>query len=125
DSFGAGSALLARRANGTSVSKTTLVSGNLISALSGLGWDGTAYAAVGTGSFQIFSGETWGTTAHGTYASVFTTPLTTVTLAETARFQPSGGASFGSGVVATDRGNGVVLAGKGYASPAVTFANAI
>src|ERR1017187_2092448 len=112
DSFGAGSALLARRANGTSVSKTTLVSGNLISALSGLGWDGTAYAAVGTGSFQIFSGETWGTTAHGTYASVFTTPLTTVTLAETARFQPSGGASFGSTVVATDPGNGVGLFGK-------------
>lgn len=126
DGFAMPGTYIARRANNTNASKTTVVSGNVLAVFGGRGYNGTAYSTSARAWMQVVSAETWTTLANGAYLDFETTPLGSVTSAIAARVQPSGGLSVGTAATAlTDPGNGIVFAGKAARIIAVTFANAV
>lgn len=88
-----GNALRAFSVGGTQASKTATVSDNVLISIQGFGWNTSSY--VQAGQFQITARETFSASAQGTSVGIFTTPLTTTAIAESTRFQPSGGVSIG------------------------------
>lgn len=93
-----------RRSEGTLASKTVVVSGSQLLQFIGQGWDGSAYQ--NGPAIDILSAETWSGTARGSYIRFRTIPLTTTTLTEGVRMQPSGGLSIGATSIASDPGIG-------------------
>lgn len=106
DAFGnsGGNAIRGRSAGGTLASKTATVTGNALISFQGIGWDTSVYQQ--SGQFQITARETWTASAHGTSMGFFTTPLTTTTITEAMRIQPSGALSIGAAAIAVDPGVG-------------------
>ena len=72
DAFGSNSVIHFRRANGTQASPTTLVAGNNMGSISAFGYDGTAYGSATKIAINFNAGETWTTSANGTYMSFVT-----------------------------------------------------
>lgn len=114
NSYGTFSALNASHSLGTQASKLVSSAGNIMFSFGAAGWNGSAYQA--SSAIAFIAGETFSGTASGGYVSFFTVPLTTITTAETVRFQPSGGVSIGSTAVATDPGIGNLLVQGMYRS---------
>lgn len=115
--YGAGSpAFNGRSANGTGASPTVVTAGNILWRANGLGCSVNGGTYYGSSSITQVAAETWSSTAGGSFIALSTTPLTTATLIEAVRIQPSGGVSIGN---TTDTGlgslnaNGVVVT-KGY-----------
>jgi len=109
DSFGAGfPQIFGRAAAGTLASKSAVVLGQFMFAFGTQGWDGTTY---GNGSAVVMpTSQLWTSTAHGSEIRFYTVVNGTTGAAEAARIQNSGGLSVGSANVATDPGNGKVVA---------------
>jgi hypothetical protein len=108
-SFANGAGYVVARSDGTAASKSALASSDLIGGYYGAGWDGANWITAGRLLFT--ANQAWSSgTAAGTYASIFTTPNGSETATEMARFQASGGVSFGSANVSTDPGSGGILA---------------
>lgn len=118
DAFGQQNQIQGRRAQGTLASKTVVVADNTLLTGVGAGWDGSTYT--GGAQFILASGETWSGTAHGAYIAFRVTPLTTTTIAEAGRFNPSGGLSVGT---TTDLGIGTVLANGAIKTLSATAAS--
>lgn len=110
--------LIFRNASGTAASKSAVASNSLGQIWWG-GYDGTAYtnqvvATVGQAT------QTWTSAAHGAAFDVYTTPNSSTTLTQAARFQASGGLSIGT---TTDPGIGAILANKGIGTAPTTVAS--
>jgi hypothetical protein len=79
DAFGGSAQFVGRAAGGTQAAPTALVSGASIAQFSGMGFDGTAYAASGS-SININAAENYTPTAHGTSISFRTVNTGSVAL---------------------------------------------
>lgn len=100
-----------QRANGTAASTTATIAGDLIGQLGFRGYFVTGGPGFSNTQATIAATaiDTYTSTTQGTQLDVFTTASGTTTLANVVRFQGSGGVSIGSGVVATDPGQGSLL----------------
>lgn len=107
-----------RRANGTIASPTTLVSGNIIASLSGVGHDGTGYSTTTAGSVNVVATETWSGTAHGTEIGIATTPNASLTAAFVAKFGQNGSFTVGT---TSGTGTGALFAGATTLTSTVNF----
>lgn len=123
DPVAAQGTLTIRRANTSHASPSALASGDLVFNLTGAGYDGSAYsvAAFALRSFAAPSGGNWTASDHGMYATVTTTPSGSITAAEAARFQPSGGLSVGT---TTDPGIGSLQLNAQMFLPNITTSSA-
>jgi hypothetical protein len=90
------------RADGTAASKTAVLSNDNLFILNGVGYDGTAYGSLDA-AIIVKAAQNFAVGSHGTFVSIFTTPNSTVSIGEAARFQASGGLSIGT---TTDPGIG-------------------
>ena len=90
--FGSGSAgnFQGRSARGTSGSPSALGADDVIASFTARGYGTTAYAGAFRAAMQMYAGEAWTDTAHGTYIKFSTTPLLSTTAAERFRIGPSG-----------------------------------
>lgn len=104
DAFAASPIFNFRKANGTAASPSAVISGSSIGQIASFGYGATAYSGSRT-QVNFFAGEAWSDTAQGAYVTIFTTPLTTATAAESVRFNPSGGFSVGT---TSDPGIGLI-----------------
>jgi hypothetical protein len=78
------------RTGGTRAAPSASAVGSALSSLSGGGYGTTGFSAAPRGSVQITTMEVWTDTAQGTGIAFRTTPNTTTTTAEVARFAGSG-----------------------------------
>jgi hypothetical protein len=113
DVYGAsgGPAIVGRSANGTAASQTATIANDALLSFGGRGHDGTSFVTANKALILFAATENWSGTAQGTYFGFFTTANATTTRSEVVRIQNSGGMSVGSGVVATDHGNGSIVMG--------------
>lgn len=110
DTFGGFTSYMGRRAQGTAVSKSGVVAGNVLVQLAGRGYDSSSAYSVSTqGAFQVAAAETWTSTAHGSYLNLVITALGSITPMVGGRVQPSGGLSIGATAISTDPGAGNLL----------------
>lgn len=98
------SQVVGKRANGTQAAKTAASAANNLLSIQGAGWDTAAYSTVG--QITIAPRETMSPTARGGSIGFLTVHLTTTTLVEAVRIQPSGGMSIGAAAIAADPGIG-------------------
>ena len=111
DSFGSSTSFTGRRAEGTNAIKTGLLADETMASFSAIGYTSAgAYSSGSRAQIQFNAGEIWSATAQGAYLAFLTTPLTTTTLTEAMRVQPSGGVSIGT---STDPGIGILYPNKG------------
>lgn len=82
----AGTALFGRRSRGTAASPSAVASADTMFSLNALGYGATGYAAASTGLISFKAAEAFTDSAMGTDVVITTTPVTTVTAAEVARF---------------------------------------
>jgi hypothetical protein len=102
--FGANPQINMTRSDGTAASKTAVLSNDNLFILNGVGYDGTAYGSLDS-AIIVKAAQNFAVGSHGTFVSIFTTPNNTVSIAEAARFQASGGISIGT---TTDPGLGSI-----------------
>ena len=88
DTFGssANAAFLGRRTQGTKGSPTAVSVGNILAFFGGSGYDGANYSNAARGFFAIRVSETWNASAQGTYATISTTPVGTISALVCATF---------------------------------------
>jgi hypothetical protein len=86
DTFGANSAAVYRRANGTKASKSALSSGDTIYSLSVRGYGTNTYISAARGTLNFVAAENWSNTVNGTYATINVTPTGGSTLTEIVRY---------------------------------------
>jgi hypothetical protein len=72
DAFASNAQLNFRRANGTNVSRSALVSGNSIGRFSVFGYGATAFSSTSRGGLNIVASEDWTDTAQGTRLDLLT-----------------------------------------------------
>ncbi len=75
-----GAALRLHRAKGSMASPTALLSGDVLGAIRGLGYDGTSFSR--TSNVDFVASENWTTSAHGTFIHFGVTPNGSTALAE-------------------------------------------
>lgn len=114
DAFGGFSGYIGRSAAGTYAAKTTLTANWLITSFGAQGYDGTAYSSANVASLNFVASESWTTTHHGTYASLYNTLPGTLTNAESLRVSPGNIQIFG-----------VTSGGITFAVPPVAGSNTI
>lgn len=85
--------LFARKALGTSLSKSAVTADTLLVNNNGAGWNGASYTT--GGAFKVFAAETYAGGISGGYVTLSTVVKTTATLLEAVRVQASGGVSIG------------------------------
>jgi hypothetical protein len=109
DVFGAATAYQGRRANGTNSARTALVTNDLIASLQAFGYGATAYSTA-RASYNLFASQTWTDSAHGTYATIATTPNGGTAQVERVRTNPDGTiklSAYGAGTLTTDASGNV------------------
>ena len=112
DAYGTGNypVYTGRSARGTAASPTATQSGDFLTQFTGRGYGATGFGTASTGYFALLAAENFTDTAQGTYASIYTTPTGSISIAEAFRFGPAGqlgigGATYGtSGYVFTSGG---------------------
>jgi hypothetical protein len=119
DAYGTGNypVYTGRQARGTAASPTASQSGDFLSQFTGRGYGATGFGTASTGYFAVLAAENFTDTAQGTYASVYTTPTGSNSIAEVFRFGPAGQFGIGAGTYGT---SGYVLT-SGGASAAPTW----
>jgi hypothetical protein len=102
DAFGSGfqNVVTARLSYGTATSKSSVNAAAFIQSIGAQAWDGTAYASIATLDFATANAQT--VSDHGGFVRIRTVPAGSTTLAESMRWQPSGGVTIGVGI--TDPG---------------------
>ena len=85
-----------RRANGTVVLPTTVLSGQNLTAITTNAHDGTAFSS-NAGGVTVVAAETWSNVAHGTRVVVATTPSGTTTVAAALIVEDSADVRFAGG----------------------------
>ena len=85
------SAYASRQARGTGASPSASQSGDRLISLEGWGYGATGYSVASQISFRGNASENWSDTAHGTYASIWTTPNTTIVPNEKLRIAGASG----------------------------------
>lgn len=91
---------LTRAARNTSSSPAAVQAGDTLLQLSAGAYNGSAFAEFKVG-LDCVAGETWTTTANGTYISIHTTPLLSTTRAERFRIGESGQLGIGGATYGT------------------------
>lgn len=87
---GAGTALIFRRSRGTAGTPSAVQSADTIGSLNGVGYGTSAYGVASTGLISIKALENFTNTAMGTGVTITTTPIGSITGAESARFTSTG-----------------------------------
>lgn len=100
--FGSNIGFRGRRANGTLVSPTQTLSGDVLTFFSGRGYGTTAFANASTGAINVTAAENFTDTSMATYLGFNTTPTASVTSVERMRISPVGNLLIGT---TTDNGN--------------------
>jgi hypothetical protein len=103
DAFNGQNLILGRTAETSRAGKTATILNRKLLNLTGQGYDGSAYSSAV--NIVLAAAEGWAGSAHGTYVAISNTPTGSTTLAEGARFQPSGALAIG---VTTDSGIGTM-----------------
>ena len=85
------SAYASRQARGTGASPSAVQSGDQLMSLEGWGYGATGYSVASQVSFRGNASENWTDVAHGTYASIWTTPNTTLVPNEKLRIAGASG----------------------------------
>lgn len=104
DAFGNSAHFSALRADGTAASPTALQSADVIGSFNGWGYDGTTYSAAS--SWQIATSQIWTPSAHGSVASIWTTPNGTTTPVQQLVVNNDGGVTMPPSVTGGDQGAG-------------------
>lgn len=107
DTFLGSAKFIGKRADGSSTAPSAVQSGEGLVALAGDAHDGTGYSEVGL--IGIYAAQNFTSANHGTYLSVFTTPLNSTTEGEVVRVQQ--GVMVGT---TTDPGAGIVNVATGF-----------
>lgn len=94
DAFGGGGIFSGSRFNGAIDAPTATQTGQTVAQFTGGGY-GTAARALGVANMAIVAAENFTDSAHGSYLTISTTPIGSVTLTEAARFQNDGALSIG------------------------------
>jgi hypothetical protein len=96
DSFGNHSVINFRAAVGSATSPSGLVANSEIGGIIGVGYTSAGAYSQGVVGIQFYAGETWSSTANGSYISFFATTNTTTIYEEYMRIFGSGGVVIGS-----------------------------
>jgi hypothetical protein len=91
----AGAQINQRKARGTPSAPSAVLSGDVLAAWFGRGYDGSGFSS-GQAALRMWAAENWTTTAHGTYLTLETTPIGSTTLTERVRIDPSGNVGIGT-----------------------------
>jgi hypothetical protein len=108
-----------RKARGTPTAPSAVLSGDILAAWFGRGYDGSGFSAA-QAALRMYAAENWTTTAHGTYLTLETTPIGSTTLTERMRIDFSGNIGIGTTApegsldVAKGAGEAQVDATSGY-----------
>ena len=116
DAYGTGAygVFTARQARGTAASPTASQSGDFLAQFTARGYGATAFGTASTGYIAFSAAENFTDTAQGTYASIYTTPTGSNSIAEVFRFGPAGQFGIGAGTYGT---SGYVLTSGGASAP--------
>jgi len=112
DAFGAQAFFSGVCANGTKASPTTMTAATQCGGYNFFGYDGTSYGGPAA-SFRTYANQTWTGSAHGSYATVATTPNGSTTLTDVLKFENDGGMTTPS-VTGGDKGVGTINAAGLY-----------
>ena len=96
DGFAAGSRIDFIRADTTAAAPSAVQSGEEIGGLSWFGYGTNAYSSGGRAIMLTAAAENWSNTAQGTYMAFYTTPKTTVSVAEHMRIDDAGNVGIGT-----------------------------
>jgi hypothetical protein len=88
--------VMGRRARGTIATPLALQAGDFINGVYGRGYTGAAFTSQSNGLIAITAGETWNTTATGTYIVFETTPNGSTTRTEKMRITGAGNVGIGT-----------------------------
>ena len=95
--YGSNVGVRGRFANGTQLSPTAAIAGNILEFISGRGYGATGFASASTGVMSIVAGATFTDTSMPTYLSFSVTPTGSVTSAEAMRLNYTGNLLVGTG----------------------------
>ena len=95
EGFGNGVSVNFRRANNTNASPTALAADDAIGSFITFGHDGVAYTSSPRSGFINYAGGNWTAASHPTYISIYTTPVSTTSIAERMRIGADGGVNIG------------------------------
>jgi len=84
-----------RRSFGTGASLSAVISGGNLGLIQGSGYDGTSWSNPQV-SLSMNAAETWTSTAHGTIATISTTPIGSTTISERLRIDSTGNVGIGT-----------------------------
>ena len=104
-----------QRSRGTAAARSAVQSGDALVNFVGSGYDAWAYSG-GSGGMTVFANQTWTSSAHGTYVTLFSTADGSVTATERVRVAANGSVTVGAGAAAQGAGtlnaeNGLYQAG--------------
>jgi cytoskeletal protein CcmA (bactofilin family) len=92
-SYGGSTNYVGQRAGGTEALPTATANGNILTALVGGGYDGTAFA--NKGRIAVVAAGTWSGTSHPTQLTLSVTPVGSTTMGEVVRITSAGNVGIG------------------------------
>jgi hypothetical protein len=94
--FGANGGILLNRTNGTLASPTAVLVNNVLGAISGNGFNGTAIPSTSPAQIRFVASQSFGAGQHGTRIEFFTTPNNTDTLTQVMTITNGGNVGIGT-----------------------------
>jgi len=113
DSFGAATAYTCVRSNGTAAVSTALTTNDLICALGGHGFDGTANSSVAA-AFRLYASQPWTGSAHGTFARIAVTANGSTSPVDQFGIEQDGGLTLPPTVTGGSKGAGTINISGNY-----------